>query len=775
MSIFSSDFLGSDDVDAMNTVLDQSRQAGPSRPSKSAERRAILKKIHDCDVDIEEMDKQILELKRFRQQKLDDKAQFTRQLNGLDSVASGSTQRTTNYNTADFPWSGALEKTMKDVFGIQKFRLCQRGVCNANMDSRDIVCVMPTGGGKSLTYQLPAIMGSGCTLVVSPLISLISDQLLHLHKAGVEAVKITGSTTKEENKRITSNLHNMALGKSQNVRPIRLCYVTPEKISKSKTFQSLLQKLADNNKLDRIVIDEAHCVSQLGHDFRPDYKELQLLRKLLPQVPIMALTATCPPKVLDDLLSILGLGKICDGDHANLTGTVYFTAPLYRANLHYKALPKPSNAKKTLQLLADWILEHHLNDSGIVYCLSRKDTETVAEELQKISNGKIRTGFYHADKKDGEKDKLHTDWHEGTIKVVCATIAFGMGIDKSDVRFVIHHSVRSKSLDGFYQESGRAGRDGKDADCVMFYRPQDAWSLAGMLVNDRAEKLFPMINFIQDTKECRKLQFANYFSHSSNLSITAWGDDALKPCGHCDNCERPPGSAQERDVTFEAWQLLKLVNAVCGSKSTFTAAKVATLARSKDGRYASGSGRNKSQGEVDLDAVCGGKVRLDKDDIEFLLVYLWTEHYLKVRYQQTAYSTLVYITSGPMASRLTNMSLEQAKQGGRMQVKCTFPIHTKGRRKSVGGKGKKADEADDADDSDIFDDDDEDEPPPPPRKRAPKRKSDPITVEIVDDDDDEEDEGGGGWSFNLRADPPSKRQRTMVPHREEEVIEIDSD
>ncbi|KAF9031692.1 ATP-dependent DNA helicase [Hymenopellis radicata] len=522
---------------------------------------------------------------------------------------------------------------MKNVFGIEKFRLCQRGVCNANMDSRDIVCVMPTGGGKSLTYQLPAIMGSGCTLVVSPLISLISDQLLHLKEAGVEAVKITGSTTKEENKRITSTLHNMAAGKLQNVRPIRLCYVTPEKISKSKTFQSLLQKLADNNKLDRIVIDEAHCVSQLGHDFRPDYKELQLLRKA-------PSPATCPPKVLDDLLSILGLGKICDGDRKLLSCYRLF-------NCNNDALPKPSNAKKTLQLLADWITEHHMNDSGIVYCLSRKDTETVAEELQKISNGKIRTGFYHADKKDGEKDKLHTDWHKGTIKVVCATIAFGMGIDKSDVRFVIHHS---KSLDGFYQESGRAGRDGKDADCVMFYRPQDAWSLAGMLVNDRAEKLFPMINFIQDTKECRKLQFANYFSHSSNLSITAWGDDALKPCGHCDNCERPPGSAEERDVTFEAWQLLRLVNALCGSKSTFTAAKIATLARSKDGRYASGSGRNKSQGEVDLDAVCGGKVRLDKDDIEFLLVYLWTEHYLKVRYQQTAYSTLVYITSGPMAA-----------------------------------------------------------------------------------------------------------------------------
>ncbi|KAF5345839.1 hypothetical protein D9757_014064 [Collybiopsis confluens] len=195
-------------------------------------------------------------------------------------------------------------------------------VCNANMDGRDIVAVMPTGGGKSLTYQLPAIFSSGVTLVISPLISLITDQIMHL----LEAVKITGSTSKSEQDAIHMTLINMAAGRESKETEIKLLYCTPEKIAKSKQFTSLLQEVRDGGKLVQIIVDEAHCVSQIGHDFRPDYAKLHVLRELFPEVPIMALSATYPPVVLKDLLKVLSLKPTVRGTAAGHTGTVYFTS-----------------------------------------------------------------------------------------------------------------------------------------------------------------------------------------------------------------------------------------------------------------------------------------------------------------------------------------------------------------------------------------------------------------------------------------------------------------
>ncbi|KAF9027266.1 P-loop containing nucleoside triphosphate hydrolase protein [Rhodocollybia butyracea] len=520
---------------------------------------------------------------------------------------------------------------MRKIFNIKDFRLCQRGVCNSNMDGRDIVVVMPTGGGKSLTYQLPAVLTPGVTLVISPLISLISDQIMHLQDAGVEAVKLTGSTPKGEQDSINARLGSMAntsgRGSSNGGKDIKLLYCTPEKIAKSKRFVSLLQKLSDADRLARIVIDEAHCVSQLGHDFRPDYQKLHVLRQLFPNVPIMALSATCPPLVLQDLLKVLRLKATVPGEDADRTGTVYFTAPLYRPNLHYQVLPKASEGTKVYAQMVAWILREHADDSGIVYCLSKKDTEKVAAEL--ATRGKIRTGVYHADRSDREKDKLHRDWHRGDVKVVCATIAFGLGIDKGDVRFVIHHSI-SKSLDGFYQESGRAGRDGKDSDCVLFYRAQDASTLSSMTMGDKdgGVKLNAMLEFAQNLTECRKIQFANYFSHTTNLSMTSWSTSdasARAPCGHCDNCTRTSEAYVDKDVTLEAWQLLRIIEKAQKTGGNVTLAKVAELARSSGkaigGTARKGKGKHggaKEQVTVDLDAVCGGKVNLKKEEIEIL-------------------------------------------------------------------------------------------------------------------------------------------------------------
>ncbi|KAF9041141.1 P-loop containing nucleoside triphosphate hydrolase protein [Rhodocollybia butyracea] len=298
---------------------------------------------------------------------------------------------------------------------------------------------------------------------------------MHLREAGVEAVPLTGNLPKAEQDSINARLGDMAntsgQGSSNGGKDIKLLYCTasplPEKIMKSQSFLSCLQKLSDAHRLTRIVIDEAHCVSQVGHDFRLEYQNLHILRKLFPEVPIMAVTATCPPLVLEDLLKVLGLDMTVPGEgkvffidiqsslayslrDADWTGTVYFTAPLYRPNLHYTVLPKPSEGAKLYSQMAAWILR------------------------QLFVRGKISTGVYHADRTNREKDKLLRDWHK----------AFGLGIDKRDVRFVIHHSM-SKSLDGFYQESGRAGRDGKDSNCVLFYRAQGASTLRSMTMADK--------------------------------------------------------------------------------------------------------------------------------------------------------------------------------------------------------------------------------------------------------------------------------------------------
>ncbi|KAH7925066.1 ATP-dependent DNA helicase [Leucogyrophana mollusca] len=712
---------------------------------------------------------------------------------------------------------------MKKVFGIQSFRLCQQGVCNANMDGRDVVCIMPTGGGKSLTYQLPAILTPGCTLVISPLLSLMRDQLLHLQEAGVEAVMLTGGTPKSLSDEIQSRLISLALSKSsgQAGREIKLCYVTPEKIAKSKVFVSLLRKLVEGGKLARIVIDEAHCVSQLGHDFRPDYKKLSVLRQFFPHVPILALSATCPPKVLQDILKILQMKPVVDGKASGREGTVHFSAPLYRKNLHYYVHPKPSSVKEVISTMSEYILQNHKNESGIVYCLTKKDAEFVAESLRNVSNDAIKTGVYHSEVPDVQKEQLHTLWRKGTVQVVCATIAFGLGIDKGNVRFVLHHTVpfadscSQKSLDGYYQESGRAGRDGQDADCVLYYRPQDASRLSSITCSEAAEgqaKLRDMLRFAQDMQECRKILFAKYFSESSDLSVASWTTDeanAMDRCGHCDNCTRPPETVNYKDVTIEAWQILKILSAVEDQGGRLTVSGVSDLARGLGGgSFDTGGKRKKIRGKVQLDyaAVAGGKVMLSKEDAESLIVQMLITGYLKEAFASTAYTVNVYVVSGEKAFRLSRFSRDDIVDGKGPRIECSF------RRQARKGKAavKKRVARQSPGDLNSGEDDDVIQPPKRARKTITQgegkkpvvgRSGDPEVEEIAEPEEDftneirmidaqesepDEDEDDDPWAYSFRAhNRPAKKRRVSNVGRnrgptssktvEDDVISLSSD
>jgi RecQ family ATP-dependent DNA helicase len=443
---------------------------------------------------------------------------------GMYAVSDTSTNRTPeerHYGRHAFGWSQQMNETNSTVFGHGGFRSNQLAIVNAIMDSKDVFVLMPTGGGKSLCYQLPALCSRGITIVIEPLLSLIEDQVRLLRGLDIECGSLTSATDETERKNIFTQLsiHNPTL---------KLLYVTPEKIGASDYFKNKLASLHQRGLLARFVIDEAHCVSQWGHEFRPEYKNLGIIRRsLFPSIPIVALTATATKEVKEDILAQLGIQRTC----------ITFSSSFNRPNLYWEVRTK---GKNTLVEIAEFIKANYNrpgHKSGIVYCLSQKECENVSEALKKHG---LKAEYYHAGMEPPHRSQTQSLWSAGRIDVICATIAFGMGINKADVRYVIHYSM-PKSIEGFYQEAGRAGRDGRAARCILYFSLYDKGRLQRIIERNQLpynvqrivmDRLNEVDSFCMNTGECRRTLLLGYFGEMYDRK------DCVSHSEGCDNCSQ---------------------------------------------------------------------------------------------------------------------------------------------------------------------------------------------------------------------------------------------
>ena len=409
-----------------------------------------------------------------------------------------------------------LRAALKTHFGYDAFRPLQREIVEDALAGRDVFALMPTGGGKSLCFQLPALLRDGLTIVVSPLIALMKDQVDSLQASGIAATFLNSTLDGEESRARWRGLHR---------GQYRMLYVAPERLM----MDGFLEK-AVNWNIAQIAIDEAHCISEWGHDFRPEYRELKKLRTHFPDVPVMALTATATERVREDILTQLKLRDPC-----------CYVASFNRPNLFYRVAAKASAYD---QLLA--FLRARPNDGGIVYCASRKTADSLAA---KLSTDRITAKAYHAGLESSERASNQEAFLRDDVRVMTATIAFGMGINKPNVRFVVHYDL-PKNLESYYQETGRAGRDGLPSECVLLFSASDVVKQRRFIEEKNEaeqriahEQLRTMIGYAE-TRDCRRATLLRYFG------------EELATCEGCDNCENP---RETFDGTVPAQKFLSCV------------------------------------------------------------------------------------------------------------------------------------------------------------------------------------------------------------------------
>jgi ATP-dependent DNA helicase RecQ len=413
-----------------------------------------------------------------------------------------------------------LREKLKEVFGFTQFRGNQEPVIKNVMDGNNTFVIMPTGAGKSLCYQLPALMKEGTAIVISPLIALMKNQVDQMNAFGVNAKFLNSTLTKGEMNQVK---------KETLAGDVKLLYVAPESLTKEENIEFLKKA-----KISFVAVDEAHCISEWGHDFRPEYRRIKTIIDAIGNLSLVALTATATPKVQLDIKKNLGM------DDANV-----FLSSFNRPNLYYEVRPKVNAKKQLIKFIKD-----HKGKSGIIYCLSRKKVEEIAE-LLRVND--IKSAPYHAGLDPAVRVKNQDDFLNEEVDVIVATIAFGMGIDKPDVRFVIHYDT-PKSLEGYYQETGRSGRDGLEGNCIIFYRYKDILKLEKfqkdktVTERENAKILLEEMSSYAESSVCRRKQLLHYFGEKydeSHCGKTMW----------CDVCKYPPETYEGQDyvvTTLEA-------------------------------------------------------------------------------------------------------------------------------------------------------------------------------------------------------------------------------
>lgn len=430
----------------------------------------------------------------------------------------------------------AARKALQSIWHHNDFRGNQWPAIHEQLLGKDVVLLMRTGGGKTLTYQLPMLtrypgIPQGVTVVISPLISLMADQVTRLKALGVQAYQYSSHQTQAE----CTEMMNAAFEGCTNI----FVYITPERIAIEMQPGRFFDKLQRRKRLGRVVIDEAHVISEWGHDFRPDYRKLSKFRDMFPDTPITAVTATATQECLDDMIECLQMRE-----------PILFRETFDRPNLHLSVRVKRGNdLEQTLRILQ---AERFAGKSIIVYCMSRKDTERVAGYLQ---GGELRASAYHAGMHVNDRTRVQVRWMSGATQIIVATTAFGMGIDKPDVRLVLHHSMPT-SLEAYYQQIGRAGRDGQRSECIMLYDYRQAATLRTLIESAGHGVLTPQIRYrlrafeemqlyAQDYETCKRVMLLKYFDEEYPLT----------KCGNM--CNRCSGYMRERRVDIDVAQLAR--------------------------------------------------------------------------------------------------------------------------------------------------------------------------------------------------------------------------